>query len=116
MSNPSLAVVDLGCCSPVASQALSEGSATRIAAVFKALGDPVRLRLYSMIASADDEVCVCDLTCAFELTAPTISHHLKALRTAGLVESERRGTWVYYRAVPEVAAMISRLLSVQAVR
>lgn len=78
---------------------------------FKALGDPVRLQLFSLIASAGDEVCVCDLTCSFKVSAPTISHHLKTLRTAGLVTSERRGTWVYYRVVPELASVLSRLLA-----
>ncbi|GAA1319700.1 hypothetical protein GCM10009647_051540 [Streptomyces sanglieri] len=66
--------------------------------MFKALGDPDRLRLLSMIASrAGGEICVCDLTPAFELSQPTISHHLKQLKHAGLIDSERRGTWVYYR-------------------
>lgn len=65
--------------------------------MFKALADPVRLRLLSMIAAAD-EACVCDLTVPFDVSQPTISHHLRVLRDAGLVEAERRGTWVYYRA------------------
>lgn len=72
-----------------------------LAGTFKALGDPVRLRLLSMIASADEgEICVCELSEAFPLTGPTISHHLRILREAGLVHGARRGTWVYYRAVP----------------
>ena len=66
--------------------------------MFKALGDPVRLRLMSMIAS-QPEVCVCDLTGAFEVSGPTISHHLRVLR-CGLVDNERRATWVYYRVLP----------------
>jgi ArsR family transcriptional regulator, arsenate/arsenite/antimonite-responsive transcriptional repressor len=78
--------------------------------MFKALGDPVRLRLLSMIASqAGGEVCVCDLTPPFPLTAPTISHHLRVLREAGLVDCQRRGTWVYYRVRPGV---LDRLASV----
>lgn len=87
--------------------------AADLAVKFKALGDPVRIQLFAMIASADGEVCVCDLTCAFSLTPPTISHHLKTLRVAGLVSSERRGTWVYYRVVPEVAASLSTLLDLE---
>ncbi|MGW3630799.1 ArsR/SmtB family transcription factor [Streptomyces sp. NPDC005122] len=80
---------------------LSEVHAAELAKVFKALGDPVRLRLLSMIASrAGGEVCVCDLTPAFDLTQPTISHHLKLLRLAGLIDCERRGTWVYYWVLP----------------
>lgn len=113
MPNQPLDLLASECCVPLTSRALSTEDAGRISAAFKALGDPVRLQLFSMIASADGEVCVCDLTCAFDVTAPTISHHLKALRTAGLVESERRGTWVYYRAVPAVAEMLSRLLAVE---
>jgi ArsR family transcriptional regulator len=74
---------------------MDPAQASRFAPMFKALGDPVRLRLLSMIASAGGgEVCVCDLTGAFHLTGPTISHHLRVLREAGLVDSDRRGTWV----------------------
>jgi ArsR family transcriptional regulator len=80
---------------------LDSDQAGDLAGTFKALGDPVRLRLLSMIASAaDGEICVCDLSEAFPLTGPTISHHLRILREAGLVHGARRGTWVYYRAVP----------------
>ncbi len=81
-----------------------------MAALFKALGDPVRLRLMSMIA-AEPEACVCDLTDAFTVSAPTISHHLKVLRDVGLVESERRGTWVYYRACAGVLHRLGELLT-----
>ena len=76
-------------------------AAGELAVTFKALGDPVRLRLLSLIASAGPEACVCDLNEAFDLSQPTISHHLKVLREAGLVSSERRGTWVYYRLHPK---------------
>ncbi|GGR49496.1 hypothetical protein GCM10010168_80410 [Actinoplanes ianthinogenes] len=90
---------------------LPASSATEFAAMFKALGDPVRLRLLSMIASAaDGEICVCDLSSAFHLTGPTISHHLRILREAGLVDSDRRGTWVYYRAVPATLILLAGLL------
>jgi ArsR family transcriptional regulator len=84
------------CCPPLSAQALAPATAGELAPMFKALGDPVRLRLLSLIASAD-EVCVCDLTGAFEVTGATISHHLRVLREAGIVDSERRGVWVYYR-------------------
>ena len=84
-----------------------------MAQVFKALGDPVRLRLLSLIgAHQGGEVCVCDLTTAFDLTQPTISHHLKVLREAGIITSERRGTWVYYRLVPAALERMASLLSV----
>ncbi|KPC64348.1 ArsR/SmtB family transcription factor [Streptomyces chattanoogensis] len=95
------------CCQGVASAPLGEEQAADLAKAFKALGDPVRLRLLSMIASRDGgEVCVCELTPAFELSQPTISHHLKLLRQAGLIDCERRGTWVYYWALP---AALNRL-------
>ncbi|KUL25051.1 MULTISPECIES: ArsR/SmtB family transcription factor [Actinoplanes] len=91
---------------------LEASSASTFAAMFKALGDPVRLRLLSMIASAPDgEICVCDLSSAFHLTGPTISHHLRILREAGLVDSDRRGTWVYYRAVPATLILLASLLN-----
>ncbi len=80
---------------PLAQGPMEAAQAGALAPMFKALGDPVRLRLLSKIASArGGEVCVCDLTGAFHLTGPTISHHLKVLREAGLVDSYRRGTWV----------------------
>lgn len=97
-------------------EALSADDAAELAHGFKALGDPVRLRLLSLIAArSGGEVCVCDLTDAFTLTGPTISHHLKVLREAGLVASERRGTWVYYRVVPEKLAALSQLLDISTV-
>ncbi|WP_236046079.1 ArsR/SmtB family transcription factor [Paractinoplanes ovalisporus] len=90
---------------------LDAARADAFAPMFKALGDPVRLRLLSMIASArGGEVCVCDLTGEFHLTGPTISHHLKVLREAGLVDSDRRGTWVYYRMIPAALAVMGTLL------
>ena len=97
---------------PVTEGALGAHQATAFAPMFKALGDPVRLRLLSMIASAGSgEVCVCDLTGEFDLTGPTISHHLKVLREAGLVDCDRRGTWVYYRAVPAALTLLAGLLT-----
>jgi ArsR family transcriptional regulator len=96
-------------------EALSSETAASLAVGFKALGDPVRLRLLSLIASrAGGEVCVCELTDAFTLTGPTISHHLKVLREAGLIDCQRRGTWVYYWIVPAQLAALSQLLDVSA--
>jgi ArsR family transcriptional regulator len=104
------------CCPPLVAEALSEDTATELARGFKALGDPVRLRLLSLIAArAGEEVCVCELTDAFTVSGPTISHHLKVLREAGLVDAQRRGTWVYYRAIPAKLAELSRLLDTSAV-
>ena len=99
------------CCSPQTGEPLSAADATELARVFKAIADPVRLRLLSLIAShAGGEACVCELTGTFELTGPTISHHLKVLREAGLIDGERRGTWVYYRVQPELLAQLSAVL------
>ncbi|MFF2994382.1 ArsR/SmtB family transcription factor [Streptomyces sp. NPDC057950] len=90
---------------------LDEDQAAELGKIFKALGDPVRLRLLSMIASrAGGEVCVCDLTPAFDLSQPTISHHLKLLRQAGLIDCERRGTWVYYWVLPGTLDRLSLFL------
>ncbi|WIX98901.1 metalloregulator ArsR/SmtB family transcription factor [Amycolatopsis mongoliensis] len=99
------------CCSPLAHEPLNEDQAVELSKLFKAMADPVRLRLLSLIAShAGGEACVCDLTDAFDLTGPTISHHLKVLRESGLITGERRGTWVYYRIHPEVLARLSAVL------
>ena len=99
------------CCAPVTSAELSETDAVRMAAMFKALGDPVRLRLFSKVAShPDGEACVCDIQ-DVGVAQPTVSHHLKKLREAGLLTSERRGTWVYYRVAPEVMASMATLLA-----
>ncbi len=116
MSRQQLPLVDLvGCCAPLVAEPLTESAAVDLAGGFKALGDPVRLRLLSLIAShAGGEVCVCDLTAAFALTGPTISHHLKVLREAGLIEGQRRGTWVYYRVMPAALAALSAVLDTSA--
>ncbi|WP_112248266.1 ArsR/SmtB family transcription factor [Kribbella monticola] len=101
-----------GCCAPISISALDETQAAEGAAVFKALSDPIRLRLMSIIASAGGEICVCDLTGQFDVSGPTISHHLRVLRQAGLVDCERRGTWVYYWSLPERMQWVSALLSI----
>ncbi|MET9044331.1 MULTISPECIES: ArsR/SmtB family transcription factor [unclassified Streptomyces] len=99
------------CCPGLVSAPLGEDQAMELAKLFKALGDPVRLRLMSMIASrAGGEVCVCDLTPAFDLSQPTISHHLKLLRQAGLIDCERRGTWVHYWALPATLDRLATFL------
>jgi ArsR family transcriptional regulator len=119
MSKPaaSLTLPDLTadepCCPPLAQGRIPADTAVALAPAFKALGDPVRLQLMSMIASAPGgEACVCDLTPAFELSGPTISHHLKTLREAGLVDAERRGSWVYYRARPGIMRQLAALLTI----
>nr|WP_202457412.1 MULTISPECIES: metalloregulator ArsR/SmtB family transcription factor [unclassified Streptomyces] len=101
-----------GCCPTLLSAPMGQDRAEELAKVFKALGDPVRLRLLSMIASRDGgEICVCDLTPAFDLSQPTISHHLKLLKQAGLIDSERRGTWVYYRLLPATTDQLAAVLA-----
>jgi ArsR family transcriptional regulator len=97
------------CCPPLAVQALAPETANQLAPMFKALSDPIRLRLLSLIA-ATTEVCVCDLTDAFDVTGATISHHLRVLRETGLVDCERRGTWVYYWSRKEVLGNLGGLL------
>jgi ArsR family transcriptional regulator len=82
---------------------LSVADAERASALFKALSDPVRLRLFSRIAARDGEICVCDIQ-DVGVSQPTVSHHLRTLREAGLIDCERRGTWVYYRAIPAALA------------
>ncbi len=91
------------CCPPVEIDASAHQSG---ATLFKALGDPHRLAILEKLARADDEVCVCDFTAALPLNQPTVSHHLRILRDAGLVTCERRGTWVYYRLASDVAKRI----------
>ncbi|MEO3856895.1 metalloregulator ArsR/SmtB family transcription factor [Acrocarpospora sp. B8E8] len=105
----------LECSPPLARQPLDAEQAAGVARVFKALGDPVRLRILSIVASREGgEVCVCDITDAFEVSQPTISHHLKVLKEVGLLTSERRASWVYYKVVPETLADLSALLNVPA--
>lgn len=99
------------CCAPLVCAPLNAAEAEELAPLFKAIADPVRLRLLSLIACHEGgEACVCDLTDAFELTGPTISHHLKVLRQAGLIDCERRGTWVYYWVNPGVLERLSAIL------
>ncbi|MGW8378306.1 metalloregulator ArsR/SmtB family transcription factor [Streptomyces sp. ODS28] len=96
---------------PLGEGPLSVEEAEGAAAMFKALGEPVRLRLFSLVAShPGGEACVCDIS-DVGVSQPTVSHHLKKLREAGLLTSERRGTWVYYRVAPSVMATMAQRLS-----
>jgi ArsR family transcriptional regulator, arsenate/arsenite/antimonite-responsive transcriptional repressor len=105
MSEPGLV-----CCTPLTGTAMSAEQAEQIAPLLKALADPVRLRLVSLIAaSAGREACVCDLNDAFDLTQATISHHLKVLHTAGLLDRDKRGVWVYYAVRPAALAAVANL-------
>jgi len=86
------------CCTPAAAPRLTQVQTAMLADLLKALGDPTRLRLLDLIAQQDTPLCVCDITPQFSQNQPTISHHLKILREAGLVETEKQGIWAYYRA------------------
>ena len=99
-----LTVLPQLCCGP-GTPALAEAERDALAARFKALADPTRVAIVNRLAAADC-VCVCDFVAALDLSQPTISHHLKVLRDAGLVESSRRGTWVYYRLVPDAVGAL----------
>ena len=99
------------CCPPLSREPLSRDQAELVAPLLKALADPVRLRLMSLVAShPGGEACVCDLAGAFDLSQPTISHHLKVLHEAGLVDRDKRGVWVYYRARPQALAALGALI------
>jgi len=101
----------VACCSPLTREPMTAATADRIAPLVKAIADPVRLRLLSLVAShADGEACVCDLNDAFDLSQPTISHHLKLLHDAGLLDREKRGVWVYYRVHAGALADLATLL------
>ncbi|HET9893330.1 MAG TPA: metalloregulator ArsR/SmtB family transcription factor [Streptosporangiaceae bacterium] len=100
------------CCAAPVREPISEAQANQLASVLKALADPVRLRLVALIAASDGgEACVCDLTEAFNLSQPTISHHLKVLRLAGLIDSERRASWIYYSMVPGALKSLTSALA-----
>jgi ArsR family transcriptional regulator len=100
------------CCSPITGGVLDPAAAERLAGVLKALGEPTRLRLVSLIAAHEGaEACVCDLTDPIGLSQPTVSHHLKVLSEAGLIEREQRGKWAYYRLVPGALDALAGMLA-----
>jgi ArsR family transcriptional regulator len=98
------------CCEPVVYPDVQRGQALRIAAVAKALGDPVRLQLVDVLRRHAGKVCVCELVALFDLSQPTVSHHLKVLREAGVVGSERPGLWAYYYVIPDALKELSTWL------
>ena len=101
----------VACCPPLSAEPLSAEQAEQVGPQLKALADPVRLRLMSLVAShPGSEACVCDLTSAFDLSQPTISHHLKVLHESGLLDREKRGVWVYYRARTAALASLGALI------
>ena len=100
------------CCSPLTAGALDAEAAETLARMFKALGDPARVRLLSLIAASDGgEACICDLTAPVGLSQPTVSHHMRLLAEAGLVSREQRGKWAYFRVVDQTLNAISQALA-----
>jgi ArsR family transcriptional regulator len=117
MSRTELPIIDSGlaCCTPLTGTPMSAAQAEQVAPLLKALADPVRLRLVSLIAaSAGGEACVCDLNDAFDLTQATISHHLKVLHSAGLLDRDKRGVWVYYAVRPAALTAVATLFDTAA--
>ena len=110
----SLSLIDVtACCTPLARTPLAEKQAAELARILKALADPARLRLLSLVLShVDGEACVCDLVPSLDLSQPTVSHHLKVLHEAGLLDREKRGVWVFYRARPEAMSALGELFRV----
>jgi ArsR family transcriptional regulator len=107
MSMSTLPVI--ACCRPLAAESLSAADAEATARLFKALGDPARVRIVNLLATQDEPVCVCDLTAPLGLSQPTVSHHLKKLTDAGLLAREQRGVWAYYTIDPDAAARLAAL-------
>jgi ArsR family transcriptional regulator, arsenate/arsenite/antimonite-responsive transcriptional repressor len=99
------------CCEPVAYPDVERADAERMATVAKALADPIRLQLVDVLRKHAGKVCVCELVPLFEQSQPTISHHLKVLRDAGIVDAERRGLWAYYYVLPDALKELSKWLS-----
>jgi ArsR family transcriptional regulator len=100
----------IDCCAPLATPALSAEETEATAAIFRALADPARVRIVNLLAASDDPVCVCELVPALELSQPTVSHHLKKLTDAGLLERRERGRWAYYSLSGEALDRLASLV------
>jgi ArsR family transcriptional regulator, arsenate/arsenite/antimonite-responsive transcriptional repressor len=105
-------LVPIACCAPLAAPTLSDGEADATAAIFRALGDPARVRIVNLLATSRDPVCVCELVEPLGLTQPTVSHHLKKLTDAGLLDREQRGKWAYFSVNADAMAKVSLLADV----
>jgi ArsR family transcriptional regulator, arsenate/arsenite/antimonite-responsive transcriptional repressor len=105
-------MISIACCPPLMAGRLTPDEAKNLAIVFRVLGEPVRLQLLSLIAAQPSgEVCACELVETLGISQPTVSHHLKVMYEAGLLEKERRGTWIYYRIVPDRLAALRGILA-----
>lgn len=100
----------VGCCGTLPALRWTEGEAEHLAAMFKALAHPVRLQIVDLLSRYAGQVCVCDVEAQFDLSQPTISHHLKVLRQAGLIDCEQRGVWAFYYTRPEALAQLGAVL------
>lgn len=105
----------ISCCAPLATPVLSEEEAEATAALFRSLADPARVRIVNLLASSEEAVCVCELTPALGLSQPTVSHHLKKLTSAGLLEREERGKWAYYALSGEALSRLASLVEFEEV-
>ena len=105
----------IACCKPLAAPALSDAEADAAAQLFKALSDPARVKIVNLLATSSEPVCVCELIEPLGLTQPTVSHHLKKLTNAGLIEREQRGVWAYYSIASEAAARLRALADLKGV-
>jgi len=103
----------IACCGPLTAPTLSDAEAESTATLFKALGDPARVRIVNLLASRGREVCACEFEPALGLSQPTVSHHLKKLTDAGLLDREQRGKWAYFSINPEAAAKLAGLVDLQ---
>jgi ArsR family transcriptional regulator, arsenate/arsenite/antimonite-responsive transcriptional repressor len=110
MAATQVALPVIECCAPIAGPDISDDEATAIADVFKALSDPHRVRIFNMLANSGSEVCVCDITDEIGLSQPTVSHHLKKLTTAGLLDRSQRGVWAYYSIKPDAMDKLGRVV------
>ena len=108
---PVLDALPVACCTPLDAPTMSDEQAEASAALFKALADPARVRIVNMLATADEGVCVCDLTPSLGLSQPTVSHHLRKLSDAGLLHREQRGTWAFYSLDPAAIQQLQALTS-----
>src|SRR3954449_9889903 len=102
----------ISCCRPLGSPALSDEEAQASAALFRTLADPARVKIVNLLATSDEPVCACEFEPALRLSQPTVSHHLKKLTDAGLVEREQRGKWAYFSLKPEASSQLERLVRI----